>query len=135
MAVQLHHLFTPCFNIEMNKIKIVETSLVLTTGFIGLYFIFKLPVFIIIALLFGLIGIFIPFLARYIAIAWFKLADGLNFIVTKIVFGLVFFIVLVPVAFFYNLSGKDKLSIKNKIKSNWIKVNKKYVASDIENIW
>ena len=105
---------------EMNKTKVVETSLVLTTGFVGLYFVFKKPVFLIIAFAFGITGIFIPFLARFIAIAWFKLADVLNFVVSKIVLGFVYFIVLVPVAFIYKMVGKDKLSIKKRIESNWM---------------
>ncbi len=119
----------------MDKDKILETSLVLTTGFVVLYVVFKKPVFLILALAFGIIGIFIPFLAHYIAIAWFKLADVLNFIVSKVVLGIVYFIVLVPVAFIYKISGKDKLKIKKKLDSNWVKRYKNYTASDIENIW
>jgi len=119
----------------MNKTKIAETSLVLTTGFVALYFVFKKPVFLIIAFAFGFTGIFIPVLARIIAIAWFKLADALNFVVSKIMLGIVFFVVLVPVAFIYKSTGKDKLALKKKNDSNWVIRNKKYTDADIENIW
>ena len=119
----------------MSKTKILETSLVLTTGFVFLYFLFSKPFLLIIALIFGFVGIFMPFLAKYIAIAWFKLADVLNFIMSKIILGLVYFLFLVPLAFTYNIFGKDKLSLKKRNESNWVIRNKKYSVPDMENIW
>jgi hypothetical protein len=119
----------------MSKTKIVETALVLTTGFLVIYFIFKKPVFLFLALGFGLIGIFLPAIARFIAIAWFKLADVLNFVVSKIVLGMVYFVILFPIAFIYKSLGKDKMNFENKEDTVWIVRNKKYEAADIENIW
>ena len=119
----------------ITRTKIVETSLVLTTGFVGLYLLFKNPAFLILAFVLGFIGIFVPILARFIAITWFKLADALNFIFSKIILGLVYFVVLVPLAIIYKLTGKDKLNLKKLDGSNWVARNKKYSISDIENIW
>lgn len=129
------HLFIHYFKLMMNRTKIVETSLVLTTGFVGLYFIFRKPVFLILAFAFGFTGIFIPFLAHFIAIAWFKLADALNYVVSKILLGIVFFAILVPIAFIYKSTGNDKLALKRPKETNWIIRNKSYSAADIENIW
>lgn len=119
----------------MNKTKVLETSLVLSTGFVALYLLFKKPVFIFLAFAFGLIGIFIPQVARYIAIVWFKIADIMNFVMSKIMLGIVYYLILVPIAFIYKGFGKDKLVLKQNENSNWILRNKKYSASDIENIW
>lgn len=119
----------------LSKTKIVETSLVLTTGFLGLYFIVNKPVFLWMALAFGITGIFIPVIARYIAFGWFKLADGLNFVVSKIILGLVYFVILFPIAFLYKTVGNDKLNLKKKGDTNWVLRNKNYQRTDIENIW
>ncbi len=119
----------------INKNKILETSLVLTVGFLVLYFIFKSQAFIYVAFAFGIIGIFIPALARYITIAWFKLADALNFVVSKIILGTIFIIVLVPVSFFYKKLGKEKLNIKKTDRSSWHFRDKKYDKNDLENVW
>lgn len=119
----------------LSKTKIVETSLVLTTGFLGLYFILTNPVFLWVALAFGITGIFIPVIARYIAFGWFKLADVLNFVVSKIILGLVYFIILFPIAFIYKALGNDKLNLTKKGKTNWVLRNIKYQRTDIDNIW
>ncbi len=119
----------------MTKAKIMETSLVLTTGFLLLYFLTQNKVFIYLAFIFGFIGIFIKGLARLIAIGWFKLADGLNFVVSKLILGFIFYVILFPISLLYKLSKKDKLNLKNRAKSNWIERNTTYSAADLENIW
>jgi hypothetical protein len=119
----------------ISKTKIVETSLVLTTGFLVLNLVFKNPVLVYIAISLGLIGIFVPPVARYMAIGWFKLADGLNFVVSKVILGVVYFIILFPIAFMYKAVGNRKLKVSSNTETNWIVRNKTYRVADIENIW
>jgi predicted membrane protein len=119
----------------MDKIKTLETSLVLTTGFLILFLIFGNLWLLYLALVFGVIGIFVKPLAKLIAKAWFKLADILNFFVSRLVLGTLFFAVLWPVSVLYKISNKDKLRIKRSGNSNWIKRNHKYSSADLENIW
>lgn len=119
----------------MEKSKINETSLVLTTGFLVVFLMTKMKVFLYIALLFGLIGILIPALAKLIAIAWFKLADALNYVVSRILLGTVFFLFLCPIAFIYRLFKKDKLNLRKPSASLWIERNYQYQSTDLENIW
>lgn len=119
----------------MNKSKILETSLVLTTAFIVVYILKPNPVFLYIACGLGVTGILIKPLAKYIAIAWFKLADLLNFFVSKIVLGFIFYVILFPISLLYRLSGKDKMLLKDKQASTWIERDYKYTGKDLENIW
>ena len=119
----------------MDRNKTLETSLVLTTGFLLLYFITKNDVFLYISFVFGIIGIFIKPLAKCIAIGWFKLADILNYFVSKIILAVLFFVVLWPVSILYKISNKDKLRLKKFRNSNWIERNYVYSSSDLENIW
>jgi len=88
-----------------------------------------------IAFAFGIIGIFIKPLANYIAIAWFKLADILNYFVSKIVLGTLFFVILLPIALLYRLLKKDKLQINRSKNTLWIERNYTYKRADLENIW
>jgi multisubunit Na+/H+ antiporter MnhG subunit len=92
-------------------------------------------VFLYLAIAFGFTGIFIKPLAKYIAIAWFKLADILNFFVSKIILGALFFVVLVPVSALYRIVHKDKLRLKRSDKSNWVERKHEYSTADLENIW
>lgn len=119
----------------MDRNKSLETSLVLTTGFLILFLIFGNGWLLYLALGFGITGIFIKPLAKYLAIAWFKLADILNFFVSKIVLGLLFFVVLWPVSMLYKISNKDKLRLKKEKESNWIDRSHIYSAEDLKNIW
>lgn len=119
----------------MDRNKSLETSLVLTTGFLILFLIFGNEWFLYLALAFGVIGIFIKPLAKYIAIAWFKLADILNFFVSKIVLGALFFVILWPISMLYKISNKDKLRLKKSKDSMWIKRNHSYSSADLKNIW
>jgi hypothetical protein len=119
----------------MDKTKTLETSLVLTTGFLLIYFLTKNDLFLYLAVAFGITGIFIKPLAKYIAIAWFKLADILNYIVSKIILGTLFFVVLFPVSLLYKISNKDKLRLRKSNSSMWIKRDHKFTSGDLENIW
>jgi hypothetical protein len=119
----------------MDRIKSLETSLVLTTGFLVIYIFTLNYLFIYLALAFGITGIFLKPVAKYLAIAWFKLADVLNFIMSKIILGTLFFVVLVPIALLYRISNNDKLKLKKSDKTNWIERNHDYSSADLENIW
>lgn len=119
----------------MDRNKSLETSLVLTTGFLILFLIFGNQWFLYLALTFGVIGIFIKSLAKYIAILWFKLADILNFFVSKIILGALFFVILWPVSLLYKISNKDKLRLKRSENSTWVERNHSYNSADLKNIW
>ncbi len=119
----------------MDRIKTLETSLVLTTAFLLVYLITKNDLFLYLSFGFGITGIFIKPLAKYIAVAWFKLADILNFIISKIILGILFFIVLFPVAMLYRISNHDKLRRKRSKITTWNERNHSYSATDLENIW
>lgn len=108
----------------------METCLVLTTGFILVFIITRNGLFLYLAFAFGVTGIFIKPLAKFIAVAWFKLADILNFIVSKIVLGTLFFAVLWPTSILYKFSNKDKLRLKRSKNSNWVERNRNYSAAD-----
>lgn len=119
----------------MERTKTLETSLVLTTGFLLVYLLTKNEMFLYLAFAFGITGIFIKPLAEYIAIAWFKLADILNYFISKLILGTLFFFVLFPVSLLYKISNKDKLRLKKSKDSNWIERNHTYSSADLENIW
>lgn len=120
---------------NLNRSKILETSLVLTTGFLVVHFITSNVLFLYISVFFGLTGIFIKPLAKIIALGWFKLADILNYVVSKIVLAILFFGILFPISIFYRLMNKNKMNIKPSVKTNWQPRNIAYSSKDLENIW
>jgi len=119
----------------MERKKTLETRLVLTTVFLLVYLITKNDLFLYLSLAFGITGIFIKPLAKYIAVAWFKLADVLNYIFSRIILGILFFVVLFPVSVLYKITNKDKLRLKKSKSSIWVDRNHCYSSADLENIW
>lgn len=119
----------------MKKEKTTEALLVIATGFLLLYFLKEKAWMLYIAFGAGVIGIFVKPLAKLIAKGWFKLGDLLGFVVSKFVLGVMFFILLVPIAFLYKLFNKDSLRLKNIPGTFWCERNHQYKANDLINIW
>jgi hypothetical protein len=119
----------------MERSKTLETSLVLTTGLLLIFIFTQNELFLYISFGMGFTGIFIKPIAKYIAIAWFKLADILSYVSSRIILGTLFFIILYPVSILYNLTNNDKLRLKRSEISNWVVRNHKFSATDFEKIW
>ncbi len=125
----------------MKKAKIYEALLVISTAFLVLYLYGILKhgeskeIFIYLACGIGISGIFIKPLGKLIALGWYKLADLLGFVMSKILMAAVYMVVLVPVALLYKLTKKDKLQLRRNPKSKWISRDHPYSADDLKNIW
>jgi hypothetical protein len=125
----------------MKKSKIYEAILVITTALLVIYLygdIYKgvsKPIFIYIAGGVGVTGVLLKPLAKLIAIGWYKLAEGLSFVSSKIVLSIVYFLILFPVSVLYRLTNKDKLGLKRPQKTIWTERNHTYKPDDLKNIW
>jgi hypothetical protein len=119
----------------MKKENALETCLIITTGFLLLFYVFEIKAFLLVAFISGIIGIFIRPLALKIAWLWQKLGDLMGLAVSKIVLSLIFFVFLLPISLIYRLIKKDPMMLRNKHDSYWITRNYKYGGKDLENIW
>ncbi len=122
----------------MKKIKSnpIHTMLVITVGFILIYFIFKWKWFLMIAFLCGITGIFSPFLSKQIDFLWMKLATVLSFIIPNIILGIIFYFFLFPIAIISKLLGsKDPLKIHFKGESMYRETEKQFDPKSFENPW
>lgn len=112
-----------------------EALLVIVTGFLVLFLVFDKTYLLYVSLIVGGIGVFIKPLATIIALGWFKLGDILGFVVSKIVLGVMFYLLLVPIALLHNLFNKNSMKLKNSGETLWVKRGHVYVADDFKNIW
>lgn len=119
----------------MKKEKAKETCLVITTGFLLLYYIFQVNILLLVAFITGIIGIFINPLALKITWLWHKLGDIMGFVISKMVLATIFFTFLLPIALIYRLIKRDTLMLKKKYRSYWTIRNYKYDKKDLENVW
>ncbi|GGN00568.1 hypothetical protein GCM10010967_38460 [Dyadobacter beijingensis] len=122
----------------MSESEKVKAQLVIVTGLVVLYFIFKsqYPYFLIAAAAVGILSIAIPAAGDLIVKGWYKLAEVLGAINGKILLSLVFFVVLFPVALIARLSKKNPLHLKKEDSDTvFTERNHKYSAKDLEQVW
>jgi len=73
------------------------------------------------ALVVGLITLLAPHLLRPLNKAWFLLGQLMGKIVSPLVLGIIFFVLITPIALMTRLFGRDELRIKKQsIDSYWI---------------
>jgi hypothetical protein len=118
-----------------NKEEIRKAQLVIVTGLLLLYFLFKKAFLLNISLILGLIFLFIPLIGNWIVSLWSKLAEVLGWINSRILLSIVYFIFLVPVSIFFKLFNKNPLSLKKTPSSLYTERNYTYTSKDLENIW
>ena len=121
--------------IEINDKKTGEGILTVTVGLLIVRFLFDLPIVVNIALGVGLIGLFIPFLAKYIAWAWFKLSEGIGAVTSRVLLTVIFFFVLAPIAYLSRIFTKSDLQLKRQNNSYFTERNHRYEPKDFENVW
>lgn len=121
--------------IEFNREKNLETCLVIATGLIVIGLIFDIRWLFYVAIALGVIGVFINPLARWVSWLWYKIAEVMGFVMSKVLLTIVFFLVLLPVALVYRAFNKDTLQLKRSNQSYWRERSHSYEKKDLENVW
>ena len=115
-----------------------ETVAAFVTLSIILYLIFPQKYWLLIGLGLGLLTLLFRPTAHWLDYLWLQISKVLNFVVTKVLLSVVFFLILVPIALIYRLSGKDNLQ-KTKLDgvdtSYFVDRNKRFSPEDFEKTW
>jgi hypothetical protein len=119
----------------MNKEKKLESLLIIAGGFILLFLALKLNWLLLIALLVALLGAISDFFADKITWVWFKIAEILGWINTRILLGFVFYVFLSPIAFFMRIMNKGAIKLKKEKVTYYAERNHTYTNADLENTW
>lgn len=89
---------------------------VLACTFFALYL--KEQNFIIAAFILSFLTIVVPYIFYPLAVCWFGLSEILNAVSSRILLGVVFTFIVIPVGLARKLLGKDSLKLKQFKKSN-----------------
>ncbi len=109
--------------------------LVLVTGLSLLGLIFKFLPLNYIAAGIGLISLLIPRIGDLILMVWEKFGLALGWVNSRIILGIVFFLVLTPLALLKRIGSKDALFLKAPDKTTFRERNHCYEAKDLEKPW
>ncbi|RAK02853.1 hypothetical protein LX87_00973 [Larkinella arboricola] len=120
----------------MSTLDRAKAQLVIVTGLVVLYFVFNSVYWLYAASAVGLLSVLVPAAGNGIAWLWFKLAEGLGFVNSKIILTVLFGLVLVPIAWLYRRTTKNPLAIKRpESDSLYHERDHTYTKDDLEHTW
>ena len=131
MGLPLHPSFIRYFSME-NRYKNI---LVIVSGLLVFYYIFRLEALILAATTIGVLASLLPFFAKYLEKLWLKLALLLGWINSKILLSIVFYVFVLPLAIISRLFTKDPLKLKKQKSTVYIDRDHLYTKQDLENLW
>jgi predicted membrane protein len=115
-----------------------ETILTICVGLLVIYLITKMhyPLLVYAAVVLGLTGMFSVFLTSKIANAWMKMAEGIGFVMSKVILSFIFFFILVPFAWLSRFKKRDNLILKKKDSGTYyVDRNHTYTSEDLKQMW
>jgi len=118
-----------------NKSSTHSTILIIVLGLLVLSYIFKTDTLVLIATLVGVLSLLVPIFGKGLEWGWFKLAEVLGWINTRLLLGIVFFVFLFPLALLSRLSKRNTLKLKRSSGSVFTDRNHQYKKEDLENMW
>ena len=113
----------------------IKTILVLTLVSLIIYLFTKYNWAIYISIFLASIGVFSPSLTKMVDSLWMKLAWILSLIIPKIILGIIFYLILTPIAFMAKFFREDELLLHNKSDSCFRDVNKTFSPEDLTKPW
>jgi hypothetical protein len=119
-----------------NKLKAKSTILVIVVGFIIIYAYSKNYNFLRISIIIGLLGLISDTASLIIDKIWFKISYILGLIVPNILLGLIFYIILFPIALLSRIFKKDDpLMLYNNKESLFKNKIQKFKNISFEKPW
>lgn len=111
--------------------------LVIVLGFLAFFLLTKKAFLLYISGAVALASVSSEFIAEKIVWGWYKLAEGLGYISSRILLSLVFFLFLTPLALLYRIfRKKDVLQLQKKTGSSYFTERRHlYVKKDLERMW
>lgn len=123
---------------SLSELDMYKANLTIAMGLVLLY-IFAYPnrYLLYVGTAVGVVTVVWPALAQWISRGWYKLAEGLGYVNSRILLTLVFFVLLLPIALLYRLFSHNVLALHSgrTAKSLYKERNHQYVASNLKNVW
>ncbi len=114
----------------MDKNNPKDAIIAISGGLLLFYLIYRLDILLVLALCFIAIGLFSTFLSVKISWLWMGLAKILGYVNSRILLGVVFFLILTPLALLRKVFSRKIRNSDNT--SVFFDRNHKYVSGDFE---
>jgi hypothetical protein len=120
---------------KSQRSKELETTLVLVLTGGVLYWQYKKPFFLLFAFIMGLTGLLVPVAAKAIHWLWMKLAEGLGFVMNKVILAIIFIFIVIPLGWIAGKMGKSSVKLKQGGSSYFKDRDHVFTKEDMENPW
>jgi len=121
--------------LNMDNSREKTTVVTIMVVFLLLYGIFSFRALWLVAFIIGLASLFSGYLTRWIHKGWFFLGGLLGKVMSRVVFGILFFVILLPVAYISKIFRKDIMMMKKNYPSYFVDRNMVYEPKDLEKPW
>ena len=126
---------------KLDKLKEKEAQVGMITGFLIVFLILEKrgwehARYILIGVtILGVLFLLSNTLGSFIVKWWFKLAEGMGWVMSRVILSSIFFLFLFPIALLSRISAKNPLGLKKEKGSAFAERNHTYTKKDLENIW
>jgi Saxitoxin biosynthesis operon protein SxtJ len=115
--------------------KHIETIIVLTIALAALGWFTKKQQWYWVAVIFAIVALAVPPLAKYIHMGWMKLAQAIGFVMNKVLLTVVFIVIVIPLGILSRITGKNSIRLQKDATSYFKTRNHTYTKADLENMW
>lgn len=119
--------------IETSKEKVRESIIVIAAGFLVVNLLLDQHWALWVSLGVLLTGAFSDTLARWIHIGWMKLAQGMGYVMSRVLLSAIFFLFLTPIALLYRLLGKK--GQRKEDATYYYTRDHAYTGKDLKQVW
>ncbi|MGF1638701.1 MAG: SxtJ family membrane protein [Cyclobacteriaceae bacterium] len=119
---------------KIDKVKCLEMGLLLALISLILGYYFHNEVVYIVSGSILLLSLIFPKVWKPLAFIWFRFGELLGIVVSRVLLTFIFFIVVLPMAYFRRLLGKDLLQLRKFKKdhpSGFLDKNKLFISEDL----
>ena len=111
-----------------------KTQLVIVTGLLVLSWVFSSVYLVYAAGIAGLLSFISPVGTRIVWL-WYKVAEVLGWLNSRVLLSLVYYLFVTPIAFLFRLFGNDPMRLKDNKGSMFEPKEHTYTKGDLENPW
>lgn len=119
---------------KINQLDTYKTIQVLALAAMVVFFIFKIHWLLYVSLGLLILPLVLYKVAWAITWGWLKFAHVLGSFNSKVILGIIFFLILTPLAIIFQLTGR-KIQAKGQGSSHFHERNHRYVPKDLVNTW
>jgi hypothetical protein len=120
----------------MKNEKVLENILAISTGFVVIGLVIRVPTLIVIAVGVNVMGLFFPVVARCLVTAWLWMSHKMGAVVSRVILSVMYYGMLLPLALLSGRQSRRTLQLsRNPSGSYFVTRDHLYQSDDLKTLW